>query len=53
MKFSPEQKRRELKARGWSEKRIDAYMKHCRFTINHKKAVEGYYNHDGKDKLTG
>jgi len=51
MKFNPEQKRRQLERRGWSEKRIDAYMNHCRhFTINHKKAAEAYYNHDTPEK---
>jgi hypothetical protein len=33
--FDPEKKRKELERRGWSPKRIDAYMNHSRnFVIN-------------------
>lgn len=27
-RFDPERKRRQLRKRGWSEKRIDAYLRH-------------------------
>lgn len=39
--FDPIKKRRQLEKRGWSPKRIDAYMNHCRhFTINPEKAAK-------------
>ena len=38
MSFDPDKKRKELKRRGWSPKRIDAYMNHSRkFIINPEK----------------
>lgn len=47
MKLTAEQKRAQLKARGWSEKRIDQYMKDWKFHIPPTRSPHGRQDSQG------